>query len=199
MLYFNRQLTPDERLVMNRKIFAAALVGAAASFATPAGAVAIVSACSPSQISPDADSCAGWYEGNLLNDSGTHVQDQIDALATIGLNWDGNWAAVDATKVLPTGSTYDFAQLLNGDTWIGVHKGNGGRNGFEGTAFFKLTAVNLDTFNLDLNGGSSAVLYKTGNTGVPEPATWAMMLVGFASVGHAMRRKKAAVARVKFA
>lgn len=28
-------------------------------------------------------------------------------------------------------------------------------------------------------------------SGVPEPTTWAMMLIGFAAVGFGMRRKKA--------
>ncbi len=29
-----------------------------------------------------------------------------------------------------------------------------------------------------------------GNNGVPEPATWAMMLIGFGAVGSAMRRSR---------
>jgi len=32
---------------------------------------------------------------------------------------------------------------------------------------------------------------------VPEPATWAMMLLGFAAVGFGMRKRKASVPHVK--
>lgn len=33
---------------------------------------------------------------------------------------------------------------------------------------------------------------------VPEPSTWAMMLIGFGAVGGAMRRKRSSVSRVRF-
>lgn len=35
--------------------------------------------------------------------------------------------------------------------------------------------------------------------GVPEPATWAMMLMGFGAIGGALRRRKTVAARVRFA
>jgi hypothetical protein len=38
-----------------------------------------------------------------------------------------------------------------------------------------------ETFNVSLVG--------TPTSGVPEPATWAMMLIGFAGVGAALRRR----------
>lgn len=41
----------------------------------------------------------------------------------------------------------------------------------------------------DLDGGGGSP-----NPGVPEPATWAMLLAGFGGIGVAMRRRKAAVA-----
>jgi hypothetical protein len=43
---------------------------------------------------------------------------------------------------------------------------------------------------------TSAQVFATG--GVPEPATWAMMLFGFGSLGYSMRRKKVR-ARIRFA
>lgn len=35
--------------------------------------------------------------------------------------------------------------------------------------------------------------------GIPEPMTWAMMIIGFAAVGFAMRRRSKEVARVRYA
>ncbi len=35
--------------------------------------------------------------------------------------------------------------------------------------------------------------------GVPEPATWALMILGFGAVGSAMRRRQSAAAKVRFA
>ena len=39
----------------------------------------------------------------------------------------------------------------------------------------------------------------TAAAAVPEPATWAMMLVGFAAVGHAMRRRRTIGGSARFA
>ncbi|UTP38051.1 PEPxxWA-CTERM sorting domain-containing protein [Phenylobacterium sp. LH3H17] len=155
-------------------------------------------------IDPTADACSGWWtssagHSNFLSGNAGDIQDQKDALALLGFVWDGNWAAVDTltTKISPDadGFTYDFDTPLNGTTYIGIHKGKGGS--FAGTAFFKLTANNLDTFKLDLNGGSSAVLYQTGGV-VPEPATWAMMIIGFGAAGSMLRsnRRKMALAAI---
>jgi hypothetical protein len=41
-------------------------------------------------------------------------------------------------------------------------------------------------------GGAATITFQSG--GVPEPATWAMMLVGFASIGYAARRRLRAAA-----
>jgi hypothetical protein len=188
------------------KIALAAAASALAFAAAPASAVSVVSACSPSDISPDAVACAGWYDGNLLNNSGTHVQDQANALATIGFVWDKDWTAINLTKISPTGSTYDFPGLLDGIAYIGIHKGKGGKDGFDGTAFFKLNADNLNKFALDLPGGSDAVLYSNfgggtggGGGGVPEPATWGMMMLGIGLMGGVMRRRQRQAVSYSFA
>lgn len=174
-------------------------LGLGAAPAAQAALPVIVSPCDVGDLSPAAVDCTGWYDGNLLNNSGTHVSDQQDALALLGFAWDGDWAAVDLTKIGGTGGdykTYDFPGLLDGLTYIGIHKGKGGADGFESTAFFKLDADNLDTFSLTLKGGSDAVLYFTGGSVVPEPATWAMMIIGFGAAGSMLRtsRRKRALA-----
>jgi len=175
------------------KAFAA---GSALAFGCTGGdaiAAEIVGACNPAtDLSLQATACAGWYGGNLLNNA--HVAEQTAALSLIGLNWDGNWGPVDLTKVNAGGSgknVFDFNGALDGDVWIGIHKGKGGKNGFEGTGFFRLTASDLDAVTLRLNGASSAVVYAQ-RSAVPEPGTWAMLLVGFSAVGAALRQRKTA-------
>jgi hypothetical protein len=34
---------------------------------------------------------------------------------------------------------------------------------------------------------------------VPEPATWAMMLIGFGAIGGALRRRQKVAGRIRFA
>lgn len=57
---------------------------------------------------------------------------------------------------------------------------------------------------LSVNWSTQDVAQYNGNIefspgGVPEPMTWAMMILGFAAVGFAMRRRSQEVARVRYA
>lgn len=168
-----------------------------------ASAATVVASCDAlNDLSVAASQCSGWYSGNLLNNGqqGANVAAQQVALSTIGLNWDGNWNLVDLTKVNASGvnqNAFDFNGMLNGDVWIGIHKGKGGKDGYEGTAFFRLTASDLDSVSLNLNGASSAVVYAQQSP-VPEPGTWAMLLLGFAVLGAALRRRTASAEELSF-
>lgn len=56
-----------------------------------------------------------------------------------------------------------------------------------GSFFFTAQGNNITSF-------SSALVADPVTPSVPEPATWAMMIVGFGLVGGAMRRRKTTVA-----
>ena len=192
-----------------KKIAAFALFGAAFA-ATPAHAVdppppPVVFACDASLTTPDALACAGYYEGNLFNTGGgadqTQINNQIAALKTIGFEWDGNWSAVNKieanTTPLKNGNQLDFGKMLFGITYVGAHFGNvagapqGGGQG-NVSVFWKFDFGTTGGFvTLDnTRGWSNAVLY-TGTPAVPEPATWIMMLLGFAAVGASLRSRTA--------
>lgn len=49
------------------------------------------------------------------------------------------------------------------------------------------------------SGGSGFFRVNSETAAVPEPATWAMMIFGFAGVGYAMRRRQSAKVRYTFA
>lgn len=57
------------------------------------------------------------------------------------------------------------------------------------------------TFLFSSQGSTSTSFSATAIAGsaVPEPATWAMMFLGFGGVGYAMRRKTKVAARIRFA
>jgi hypothetical protein len=52
-------------------------------------------------------------------------------------------------------------------------------------------------FNTSYNPGYEGVVSLAG--GVPEPATWALMILGFGAIGGAMRRRQSVAAKVRFA
>lgn len=134
-----------------------------------------------------ATSCAGWFDGNALDNSPADVQTQTDALAALGFTFaDFN----NYTKVETNGGTVlNFGTPLFGNTIIGIHFGNGSSVG-NSTGFFQFNFTQpTNSINLGITAASDAVLYTTVPSAVPEPATWAMMLLGFAAIGMAMRRR----------
>jgi hypothetical protein len=92
----------------------------------------------------------------------------------------------------PLGVTFSSTDLLGFDI-----------SGFSGAGFFSL---NNGFFGVDLNTGAATRIGTVGSGNligisvapVPEPGTWAMMLIGFGAVGAAMRRRRQ-TARAAFA
>lgn len=77
--------------------------------------------------------------------------------------------------------------LYSGNTTS--HQGFTGR---EATSLFALTAGQTYTLTFQGTGvgDHTAFIDAVTLTAVPEPATWAMMIMGFGAVGAALRRKK---------
>ena len=77
---------------------------------------------------------------------------------------------------------------------FGAHFGNqpdaGDQNNI--SAFWLVNVGSTPTHTITITDGkgvSNAAIYGYGGA-VPEPATWAMMLLGFGGIGMAMRRRR---------
>lgn len=129
-------------------------------------------------------------------------------------------AAFDAYKVIGqskfinfTNPQEDFYQAIN-DSLSGTFTigGSGAYDIFAGLTLFAVTNDNPVTVEMDFSHtatlgiqtdpgvgftSASGVLLTAVQGGVPEPATWALMILGFGMVGGAMRRRP--VAKVTFA
>lgn len=164
-----------------------------------------------------AVACQGYYGGNLITGTTgsattTDENNAINLLLTNavsqGPGYTPPYAGLDYDTVLGavTGlngsATLDFGSLnLSGLTILGAHFGNNIDSDPNNiTAFWLLDLGNTTTHTITLSNGqgsSNAQIFATGVASVPEPATWAMMLVGFFGVGAAMRRRpKAALMQV---
>jgi hypothetical protein len=111
-----------------------------------------------------------------------------------GLDYDTVLGAIDG---LSGSATLNFGSLnLTGLVILGAHFGNTpDSNQPDVTAFWLIDLGNISTNTLTLTNGqgsSNAQIFATGTPppGVPEPATWAMMLLGFGAAGVAVRRSR---------
>jgi|GEM_PF-995310 len=164
-------------------------------------------ACSASDLglaSSDGFACTNYVEGNLLNEANSQAAATL--LASLGLN---DWHVVEKIE-LGGGSAVDFSTPLFGTTWVGIHKGKAGKNGVEGTAFYKFDAgTDLDSFKYLLAGSSGAVLYSTGkppvvtppgggaagggtSNQIPEPSSLLLLAAALGAAGLTAKRRRSA-------
>jgi hypothetical protein len=159
---------------------------AAAAIAAPASADTISCTGTLNLIS-GASACSGFFDGNVLDNSAPDVAAQTSALAALGVTFTN---FNDYTKIdnLNGATVLNFGTTLLGPTVIGIHFGNGSAVG-NSTGFYLFNfAQPTNSITLGIAASSDAVIYTRG--AVPEPATWPMMLFGFAGIGFALRRRR---------
>jgi len=176
-----------------------------------------------------AIACQGYYGGNLITGSAgsATTQAQLDAInllltgtpsmadttpTTNGPTYTGVYPSLTGTYGTVLGSlanlngasVLNFGSLnLSGLTILGAHFGNNTDSDPNNiTAFWLVDLGSSVTHTINLSSGagsSNAQVFSTGTPGVPEPATWAMMLLGFAGIGVTMRRSAPRTALMQIA
>jgi PEP-CTERM motif len=185
-------------------VVAAGVAVAMLASAGAASAATLLGGCNITDIvgAPAGSSCYGYFAGAVVGSSPADLTDQTTALNALGLPGAQTATSKVETLVLNNNPIINFAAPLNGPTWIAVHWGAGAggpgvgvRGGVTGFYFLNLAPnANLDTISTNFaTTNSTAVLFGT-SVGVPEPATWAMMILGFGSAGAMIRRRRALTA-----
>jgi hypothetical protein len=136
---------------------------------------------------------AGGVGGNANNAAAWTLRDSFTSVTTAG---DGNFTILDITDLgLSAGATYGLY----------ITAINGGVNYTDGNFVGEVIASNADLAILSGYGKgypfadtfsprnfNGSLTYSTGLPGgVPEPASWAMMIGGFGLVGTSLRRRRA--------
>jgi hypothetical protein len=181
----------------------ACILALAAPTTASAASLDYLGGCANTDISPTAGACYGFYEGNANGGSPAMQVVQAEALTALGLS--GPYSQVDHVDI-SSGSSFNFDQFLNGTTYISLHwgAGQGPLQNTQGgtTGFYRLDLADdaeLKTITSNWGSLSNAVLWFTEECvgdcdnnpgGIPEPATWTMMIFGFGGVGAIMRRRR---------
>lgn len=130
----------------------------------------------------------------------TTVDTPVDRFGFSGLAITGISGTINGTAItglFDIGSPYYY--LISGPTFL---DGNGVRfntGAAQNIAFFHQDGVAADTYRVNGNGTISAFGPATSTAAavggaVPEPASWLMMIAGFAAMGFATRRRSVKVA-----
>jgi hypothetical protein len=101
----------------------------------------------------------------------------------------GKYDPSDEYVYFYAGRTGDYMRLVFPTTTVA------GVTAINGTQLDSTTFAYYYYGNVHLVSGS----ITEAAAAVPEPATWAMMLLGFGGIGYAMRRKNAVGARIRYA
>ena len=190
---------------MRKTLFAAVAVTA---MAVSASAYAAVPACTTNDVVINALDCSGFYAGNLLN--AAHNAEQVAALNDLipSFTWNPADGYVEYISPLAGALTVNFATTFYGLTYLGIHFGAAKGAvappgvGEEATAFYVVDfgATGGNSLNLNYAGSSNIAVYSTKDkpfeVPVPEPATWAMMILGFGGVGAMIRRRRQVLSTV---
>lgn len=137
--------------------------------------------------------CAGYFAGNLINNSPGDVSTVEGILQTIFGVSTATGAWVEKLDNLNNSKTINFTTPLSGNAIVALHFGGGVGSPGNGTAFYEFNAgLNLDSFKTIFNASSNAAIYRTTPVPVPvpEPETYAMLLGGIGLMGTIVRRRK---------
>ncbi len=123
-----------------------------------------------------------------------------DATGTFTLNFDSSTSSYSLTSLDLIASTpftqANSALFEKNSTLFSI--GNGAVDGTHSFVLFFNPALTSQTQTITyadagengLQNGNVTISQVSPTSGVPEPATWAMMLLGFGGIGVAMRRSK---------
>lgn len=87
----------------------------------------------------------------------------------------------------PTTTTVPFS---NGNNFIGLRSTSGGQNFY---GFVYTTNAVLNSYGFETVADQTIIATTEMAAAVPEPGTWALMIVGFGAIGYGLRRRRARV------
>jgi choice-of-anchor A domain-containing protein len=131
------------------------------------------------------------YDAVVVNVAGTNITlpGSINFANATGLGASVIWNFYEATSINLSSKTW-FGSILAPEAELKFS------NAIEGSVVAKSLIQNGEIRLAGYSGGLniSQPIVQDIRAGIPEPATWAMMILGFGAIGHMVRRRRALAA-----
>ncbi|MCU6454134.1 FxDxF family PEP-CTERM protein [Sphingomonas sp. A2-49] len=137
----------------------------------------------------------GTISGNFGN-SGIGIGTFTDTFTfTLGANGFGSGTVSTSSSMLQSSTDLDFTSVLINGSLANLTKTDGGLFEVAFANMVPITALQLNTLTVNyVSRGAGAyggqLTFIPSATAVPEPAAWAMMILGMGVVGFALRSAK---------
>jgi len=101
----------------------------------------------------------------------------------------------DAYNTVTFNLTDGTSQVFNGNAiWGGTPANPGGNRDLGYRVYYDFGGAHVSSIDFSTTDYSFEFDGLAGQVGVPEPGTWALMIMGFGGAGAMIRRRKAALA-----
>ena len=186
-------------------LLTASAIASAAVFGTPAQAITQIGGATTG----NACTGTGGINNCIATQTGVTQGTTTDPLASsliarIDFNDNGTISSREISNLFGTVTGSEFSGSVGSNNmltftytpgpgdpaihYFGLFQANSYDLFYDANAITSLS-INLSTYFANNPGLSHIDVYDTTVRGVPEPATWAMMIMGFGAIGFSMRRR----------
>jgi hypothetical protein len=175
-----------------RKLFIGLVGAAALAMGSAASATITLNTCSMVCTGPTTTGLTttiGYTDTGLANPTFTewlNLTNTLQGIYSISLSTSS--ASVDFTSAMLSDGVNNYALSFVGSLGSNEFWGLGNTSIAAGTYTLTINGNNSDTGAL---GGTVTIVQHDA---LPEPATWAMMLLGFGAIGWQLRRRRSSLA-----